>query len=808
MSKKQVESELESKELSFDEFKKEVLNDYRIAVVSRQASLLGRKEVLRGKAKFGIFGDGKEIAQIAMAKAFKNGDWRSGYYRDQTFMLAIGETTIQQFFAQLYANPDEKAEPCSAGRSMNGHFASRSLNPDGTWKNLTTMKNSSADIAPTGAQMPRLVGLALASKLYRQNKKLHSFTNFSIEGNEVAFGTIGDASTSEGVFMEAINAAGVLQIPMAISIWDDGYGISVSSKLQTTKQSISEALKGFERNEKGEGILIYKGKGWDYCGLNEMYEKGIAECRKHHIPVMFHIQEMTQPLGHSTSGSHERYKSKDRLGWEAEYDCIKKMREWIIASAIAKSKDLDIIEVEATKHVKDSMQHAWEEYCQPIKKEMDEVLTIFDEIATESRSTGFIHKIRADLAITIDPVRRDIISHIKKVLRLIRKENMPSKYTLLEWDKQSLIENKNRYDSHQYNESDKKAIAVKGVAPVYKEDSALVDGREILLANFDYILKNDPRVIAFGEDVGKIGGVNQTYAGLQEKYGELRVFDTGIREATIMGQAIGMALRGLRPIAEIQYLDYFGYAIQILSDDLACLQYRTKGGQTAPVIISTRGHRLEGMFHAGSPMGMIINGIRGIYVITPRNMTQAAGFYNTMLAADDPALIIEPLNGYRVKEKLPVNIGEFRIPLGVPEVISEGTDVTIVTYGSCCRIAMEAVRQLREMDISCEVIDVQTLLPFDLNHTIVKSLKKTNKILFFDEDVPGGASTYMMQKVLEEQKGYFYLDAPPKTLTAKEHRTAYGSDGDYFSKPSIEDVFDVIYTMMNEADPAKYPSIY
>jgi 2-oxoisovalerate dehydrogenase E1 component len=809
MSKKPTEDQaIQDKEISFEEFRKEVLNDYRIAVISRQASLLGRKEVLRGKAKFGIFGDGKEIAQIAMAKVFKNGDWRSGYYRDQTFMLAIGETTVQQFFAQLYAHPDETAEPCSAGRSMNGHFASRSLRPDGTWKNLTAMKNSSADIAPTAAQMPRLVGLAFASKLYRNNKELHKLNDFSIQGNEVAFGTIGDASTSEGVFLEAINAAGVLQIPMAISVWDDGYGISVSSKLQTTKQSISAALKGFERTENEEGIIIHKGKGWDYCGLIELYAKGIATCREKHIPVLFHIQEMTQPLGHSTSGSHERYKSKERLGWEAEHDCIKKMREWIIASSIGKAKELNTIDQEATLHVKESMQKAWEEYCKPIKKELDEVLALFDEIAEQSSNTGFIHKIRADLSITIDPVRKDIITHVKKVLRLIRKENLPSKQKLIDWDKQSQLVNIARYDSHQYNESAKKAIAVKGIAPSYNSDAAMVDGREVLLANFDYILKNDPRVCAFGEDVGKIGGVNQTYAGLQEKHGELRVFDTGIREATIMGQAIGMALRGLRPIAEIQYLDYFGYALQILSDDLASLQYRTKGGQTAPVIISTRGHRLEGMFHAGSPLGMIINGIRGIYVITPRNMTQAAGFYNTMLASDDPALIIEPLNGYRNKERLPANIGEYRIPLGVPDTLCEGTDISIVTYGSCCKIALEAMKHLLEMDISCEVIDAQTLLPFDTGHSIVNSLKKTNKILFFDEDVPGGASTFMMQKVLEEQKGYFYLDAPPRTLTAKEHRTAYGSDGDYFSKPSAEDVFDVVYNMMREANPDKYPAIY
>lgn len=809
MSKKHhVTKGFENRELSFEDFREEVLNDYRIAYESRQASLLGRKEVLRGKAKFGIFGDGKEIAQIAMAKAFKEGDWRSGYYRDQTFMLAIGETNIQQFFAQLYAHVDVEAEPFSGGRSMNGHYGSRSLNNDGTWKDLTKLKNSASDIAPTAAQMPRLVGLAFASKLYRNNPDLKDMSNFSINGNEVAFGTIGDASTSEGHFFEAINAAGVLQIPMAVSVWDDGYGISVPSKLQTTKQNISEALKGFERNEKGEGVLIYRGKGWDYAGLNELYEQGIRICREQHIPVIFHIQEMTQPLGHSTSGSHERYKSKERLEWEAEYDCIKKMREWIIASAIASAEDLDTIENEATHYVKESMRKAWEEYSKPIKQEIKEVLGIFDEITGQSRNGIFIRKIREELASTLDPVRRDLISSIKKVLRQIRTENIPARDKLLQWDKGAEKLNIQRYDAHLYNEWAKKAVAVEGIPPQYNEDSPMVDGREILLANFDYIFTHDKRVFAFGEDVGKIGGVNQTYAGLQQKHGDMRVFDTGIREATIMGQAIGTALRGLRPIAEIQYLDYIGYALQILSDDLACLHYRTAGGQAAPVIVSTRGHRLEGMFHAGSPMGMIINALRGMYILVPRNMTQAAGFYNTMLASDDPALIIEPLNGYRTKERLPSNIGQFRTPLGVPEILQTGTDVTIVTYGSCCRIAQDAIRQLQEVDISCELIDVQTLLPFDVNHSIVESLKKTNKIVFMDEDVPGGASAFMVQQVLEVQNGYAYLDAHPRTVTAKEHRTAYGSDGDYFSKPNAEDLFDAVYEIMNEIDPNKYPAIY
>jgi 2-oxoisovalerate dehydrogenase E1 component len=785
-----------------------VLNDYRVANESRQASLLGRKEVLTGKAKFGIFGDGKEIAQIAMSKVFRKGDFRSGYYRDQTFMFAIGESDMQAFFAQLYAHADLDAEPSSAGRSMNGHYATRSLNPDGSWKKLTEIKNSSADISPTGGQMPRLVGLAYASKLYRNNKELHKYTDFSVNGNEVAFGTIGDASTSEGVFFEAINAAGVLQVPMAISVWDDGYGISVPARYQTTKQNISEILKGMERNEKGEGYVIMRGKGWDYPGLCEMYQKGIEICREQHVPVLFHIQEMTQPQGHSTSGSHERYKSKERLAWEEEYDCIRKMREWMISSAIASAAELDEIESEARKAAADARKRAWDAFNAPIKKELAEMLAILGELSEKATNGVFLQKLRSELSSAIDPVRRDIVSAARKALRFVRNENIPARQQLIEWIRQSEEANYDRYSSYLYSHSAENALNVQPVPARYDEEAPVVDGREILQANFDAIFAKDPRVVAFGEDVGKIGDVNQGFAGLQEKFGELRITDTGIRECTIAGQGIGLAMRGLRPIAEIQYLDYFLYAVQVLSDDLATLQYRTKGGQKAPVIIRTRGHRLEGIWHSGSPMGMIINSLRGIYVLVPRNMTQAAGFYNTLLASDEPGIIVEPLNAYRLKEKLPSNIGEFRVPLGVPEILNEGTDITLVTYGSCCRIAMEAVKQLQETGISVELIDVQTLLPFDINGLIAESLKKTNKILFLDEDVPGGASAYMMQQVLEVQKGFRYLDAEPRTLTGKAHRPAYGSDGDYFSKPSAEDIFETVYGMMNEYNPGQYPALY
>lgn len=807
MSEEQRQS-TEKQELSYDDFRKIILNDYRIVNESRQASLLGRREVLTGKAKFGIFGDGKEIAQIAMAKVFRNGDFRAGYYRDQTFMLAAGLLTLQELFAQLYAHADVTADPSSAGRLMNGHYATRLLDEKGEWKNLMELKNSSSDISPLAGQIPRLVGLAYASKLYRSNPELHAeyFRKFSHHGNEVAFGTIGDASTSEGFFWESINAAGVLQVPMALSVWDDGYGISVPAKYQTTKQNISEVLKGFEKTEEKDGYIILAGKGWDYPGLCEMYEKGIAVCRKHHIPVLFHIQEMTQPQGHSTSGSHERYKSKERLKWEDDYDPIRKMREWILQSAIAASEELDSIESDSKKSINEAKRKAWEAFQSPIKKEVAEIKNILTTVANESSNKVFLERIISSLSEINEPIRRDIAEATSKSLRLTRYENLPSKQQLINWLAKWNEANAERYDSCLYSQSAQSALKIKEVKPEYADDSTTVDGREVLLANWDVQLKENPAIHIFGEDVGKIGGVNQTLAGLQEKYGETRVVDTGIREATIIGQGIGLGLRGLRPVAEIQYLDYLVYALAILTDDLACLHYRTKGGQKAPLIISTRGHRLEGVWHSGSPMQMLLGSLRGIMILTPRNMTQAAGFYNTILQSDDTALIIEPLNGYRTKEKLPSNIGKYNVPLGMPELICEGNDVTIVTYGSCVRIAQDAIAQLHQLDISCDLIDVQSLVPFDVNHTIVESLKKTNKILFLDEDVSGGGSAYMMQKVIEEQDGFRFLDIEPKTLSAKDHRPAYGTDGDYFSKPGIEDVVDTVYSIMNKYDPEKYPS--
>lgn len=795
-----------NKELSFEDFRKEVLNDYRIANESRQASLLGRKEVLKGKAKFGIFGDGKELPQLAMAKQFRNGDFRAGYYRDQTFMFASGQSNVTALFAQLYANPDINFDPSSAGRSMNGHFGTRSLNPDGTWKELTSMKNSSSDISPTAAQMPRLVGLAWASKLYRNNPALSGMTGFSINGNEVAFGTIGDASTSEGHFFEAINAAGVLQIPMAVSVWDDGYGISVPAKYQTTKQNISEILKGFERNEKGEGYVIFRAKGWDYPGLCEMYEKGIKICREEHVPVLFHIQEVTQPQGHSTSGSHERYKSKERLDWEHEYDGIKKMREWMIATAIATAEECDQIEKDAKQYAAECRLRAWNDFMDPIRAEIATVSALFDEVASVSPQQAFIEKAKNDLNATIDPSRRDVAEAVHKVIRLVRRENSPARDALIAWELDYQKLNFERYNSALQSESAESAMLIRSVPPEYAADAPLIDGREIMHSNFDVLFARDPRLVAFGEDVGKIGDVNQGFAGMQAKYGEIRITDTGIREATIVGQGIGLALRGLRPIAEIQYLDYVLYAVQILSDDLASLQYRTRGGQKAPVIIRTRGHRLEGVWHSGSPLGLMVNALRGIHVLVPRNMTQAAAFYNTLLASDDPGLIVECLNGYRLKEKLPSNLGDFRLELGVPEILLEGSDITLVTYGSCVRIAQDAIRALQEMDISVELIDIQSLLPFDRYHMIVDSLKKTNKLLILDEDVPGGASAFILQQIIEIQGGFRYLDAAPATLTAQPHRPAYGSDGDYFSKPNAEDVIDAVYSIMHEVDPEKFPA--
>jgi len=795
-----------NKSISFEEFRNTVLNDYRIAVESRETSLLGRKEVLTGKAKFGIFGDGKEVAQIAMAKVFQPGDFRSGYYRDQTFMMAAGLLSIQEFFAQLYAHADPIAEPMSAGRSMNGHFATRTLKEDGSWKSLTENKNSSSDISPTAGQMPRLLGLAYASKVFRKNEELRDYTEFSVNGNEVAFGTIGDASTSEGLFWETMNAAGVLQVPMAMSVWDDGFGISVSTKFQTTKANISKALAGFEANEDGPGFQILEGKGWDYAGLCELYEKGVAICRREHIPTLFHICEMTQPQGHSTSGSHERYKSKERLEWETEFDCIKKMREWALESAIASLVEMEEIEKQAKITVKEGKKAAWEAFQAPLLKLKNEVLEIANALTLEFPTLGELKQI-SELQLNKEPQRRDVIEVGRKVLRKLRNENHPLKNNLKAWLQEASVESKDQYNSWLYNETERSALKVKAIAPVYTEDSKMVDGREIIRDNFDKILENNPFFLTFGEDSGGIGGVNQTLEGLQKKYGEIRISDTGIREATIVGQGIGLAMRGLRPVAEIQYLDYLLYAIQIMSDDLATLQYRTKGGQKAPLIVATRGHRLEGVWHSGSPMGMIINSIRGIHVCVPRNMTQAAGFYNTLLSADDPGLIIEPLNGYRIKEMLPENLGEYTTPLGKVEILNEGTDLTLVTYGSCCKIATDAVVELKEMGISVELIDIQTLLPFDLSHDISVSIQKTGKLMILDEDVQGGASGYILQQVLEVQGGFRLLDADPVTLTAKDHRPAYGSDGDYFSKPSVDDVVETIYSIFNEYNPAQFPAL-
>jgi 2-oxoisovalerate dehydrogenase E1 component len=793
--------------ISKDKFKETILEDYQLVYMSRETSYLGRKEVLTGKAKFGIFGDGKELPQLALAKQFKEGDFRSGYYRDQTLMMAIGQLTVQQFFAQLYAHTDVQAEPSSAGRSMNGHFGTRSLNEDGTWKDLTKQKNSSADISPTAGQMARLLGLAQASKVYRHNKNLSGFTKFSNGGNEVAFGTIGDASTSEGQFWEAINAIGVLQVPVVMSVWDDGQGISVPKKYQTTKESISEVLKGFQR-DKGvnNGYEIFKVKAWDYPSLIETYEKAVKIAREEHCPVLVHVEEVTQPQGHSTSGSHERYKSKERLEWEAEYCCVKKFKEWILANNIASEGEIEELEKSGKKEVNDAKKAAWEAYLNPIKAERNEVVELLQKIATESSNSAFIQPLIDGLKSNTEPIRKDIISSAKKTLRITRNENLASKNTLSVWLKKAAELNFDRYSSTLHSEFDSSPMNVTEVKAVLTDQ--MEDGRVVLRENFDKILATYPEVLIFGEDSGKIGGVNQGLEGLQDKYGEIRVSDTGIRENTILGQGIGMALRGLRPIAEIQYLDYLLYAIQVMSDDLATLQYRTKGGQKAPVIIRTRGHRLEGIWHSGSPMGMIINSIRGIHVCVPRNLTDAAGFYNTLLKGDDPAIIIEPLNGYRTKERIPSNLGEFTTPLGIPEVLTKGTDLTIVSYGSTCNLALQAVQQLNEVGISAELIDLRTLLPFDINHTIVESLKRTNRLLVVDEDVPGGASAFILQQIIEEQKGFFHLDSEPVTLTAKAHRPAYGTDGDYFSKPSIEDIFDAAYNMMHEVNPTDYPQIY
>lgn len=791
--------------------KAEIINDYKIAIQSRQMSLLGRKEVLTGKAKFGIFGDGKEVAQLALAKYFREGDWRSGYYRDQTLMLASGIITMEEFFAQLYGDTDITANPANGGRMMNNHFATRYLDESGNWLNQTLSKNSSADISPTAGQMPRLLGLALASKLYKNNKQLSANNNFSKQGNEIAFGTIGDSSTSEGVFWETMNAAGVLQVPLVMSVWDDGWGISVPAKYQTIKQSISEALQGFAKTKTKDGIMIFTARGWNYPELIETYKEATKIVREQHIPALVHVTELTQPQGHSTSGSHERYKTTEQLKWESDFDCIKKMKAWILHEKIANEKELQSIENEAIDEVKQAKTNAWKHFQNPIKEKRSELVQLVSQKICACPKDALIKQELKELEQIAEPIYKDIISAGKKILRNFCnscESSKPLKQNLTKWLNREISFNENKYSSHLYSESSQKASNIKEIKPIYSENSPWVNGREILRDNFDYIFSNNAQVVAFGEDVGKIGGVNQTYEGLQSKYGEHRIFDTGIREATIIGQGLGLAMRGFRPITEIQYFDYLLYGLQVVSDDLATLQYRTKGGQKAPMIISTRGHRLEGIWHSGSALSMVINSIRGVNVLVPRNMTQAAGFYNTMLQSDEPALIIEPLNAYRLKEKMPDNIGKYTIPLGKPEILNEGTDITLVTYGSCVRIAQDAIEQLNQFHISVELIDVQTLIPFDTQQIIAQSIQKTNKVLFFDEDVPGGTTAYMLKKVIEDHNAFHHLDMSPKTLSAKDHRPAYSTDGDYFSNPSAEDVFDTIYAMMSEYNPAKFPNIY
>ena len=790
--------------------KEEIIKDYRLAYQSRQASLIGRREVLSGKAKFGIFGDGKELANLAIARAFQKGDWRSGYYRDQTWMFMLGVMSIQEFFAQLYAHADINHESNTAGRSMNAHFSSRYVNPDGSWRNQTEMYNTAADVSPTGTQMPRTVGLAYASVLYRGLEELQEFTRFSKNGNEVAFASIGNASTAEGMFWESVNAIGVLQAPAVITVYDDGYGISVPNQFQMVKENIHEILKGFQREpcpdpECPHGYELYQVRGWDYPALLETYQSAAELARQYHLPALVHVIDLTQPQGHSTSGSHERYKSPERLRWEEEFDCIRKMRQWIVEAHIATDNELTALEKEDYTAVEGIRKLAWDAYLAPILEERSQVMDMLDEIAGSSSHASELAQIRDRLAALPAPLRRDIHGAAHETLRVLRDEANPSKQVLVHWKKEQDEINEERYGSHLHTG---KALAVKEVRPAYSDSSPTVMGFEVMNAAFDSILGRDPRVIAFGEDVGFLGDVNQGLKGMQEKYGALRVTDTGIRETTILGQAIGMAMRGLRPICEIQYLDYLLYALQIMSDDLASLHWRTAGGQAAPVIVRTRGHRLEGIWHAGSPMAGIIHLVRGMHVLVPRDMTRAAGFYNTLLKSDEPAVIIEVLNAYRIKERLPNNIADFTVPLGAPEVIRQGSDVTVVTYGACCRIALDAAQKLSKVGIEVEVIDVQSLLPFDVHGRIVESLRKTNRVLFLDEDVPGGTTAFMMQEVIEKQGGYYHLDSEPRTLSGTAHRPAYGSDGDYWSKPNAETVFDAVYEMMHEVDPGRYPLVY
>ncbi len=788
--------------ISFDEFKSQVLEDYRTAVTSRECSLLGRREVLTGKAKFGIFGDGKEVPQLAMAKSFKNGDFRSGYYRDQTFMMAINELTPEQFFAGLYADTNIDNEPMSAGRQMGGHFMTHSLDENGEWKNLMEQKNSSADISPTAGQMPRLLGLAQASKIYRNVEGINS-EKFSNNGNEIAWGTIGNASTSEGHFWETINAAGVLQVPMVINVWDDDYGISVHARYQTTKQSISEVLKGFQRDEDSKGYEIFVVNGWDYPTLVDTYEKASQIARREHSPVLIHVEELTQPQGHSTSGSHERYKSEERLTWEKEHDCNLKFRQWIVENNFSTEEELEELEKQIKKEVRTAKQNAWSAYLQPTLNKKKEVIKILENAASSSVNGNFINSIKKEVSGNREPLKKDLVAACRQTLRYLIGEKSEEKTAIINWLENYSEQTESDYGSHLYIEEN----TFTEILPEYDDKAEAVDARIILRDNFDTIFSTRPETLIFGEDSGEIGDVNQGLEGLQKKFGRYRISDTGIRESTILGQGIGMAMRGLRPIAEIQYLDYVMYCLQTMSDDLSTLHYRTKGKQKAPLIVRTRGHRLEGIWHSGSQMGGLLNLLRGMYILVPRNMTKAAGFYNQLLDLDTPALIIECLNAYRLKEKMPVNLGEFKTPIGVTETVKEGKDITLVSYGSTLRMVEDVAKELNEVDIDAEVIDIQSLLPFDLNHDIVKSIEKTNRLLVIDEDVPGGASAFILQKILDEQNAYMFLDSKPQTLTAKEHRPAYGTDGDYFSKPSPEDIFEKVYSIMHETDPEKYPKL-
>ena len=795
-----------SNDISFEDFKEQIINDYEIAFLSRTCSLLGRKEVLTGKAKFGIFGDGKELPQLAMARSFKNGDFRSGYYRDQTFMMALGLLQPKEFFHALYATTDIEKEPMSAGRQMGGHFLTHSLNSDGSWKDLTKQKNSSADISCTAGQMPRLLGLAQASKVYRNQKGLDS-AKFSVNGNEIAWGTIGNASTSEGMFFETINAAGVLQVPMVISIWDDEYGISVPAKFHTTKENISDVLSGFQRTEEQKGYEILKVNGWDYTALMHVYENAADIARQEHVPVLIHVNELTQPQGHSTSGSHERYKDNKRLEWERDHDCNKRFKEWILESGIATSEELETIEKRIKRTVREAKKQAWEEYLKNLLSDKAVLVGLLDKAAAKSANKNFLNKLKNDLIATEEPIRKDLAISARKSLRFLLGENTQEKSDLINWTANFLAESQEKYSSHLYSEKDNKATNVTAVKPEYNDDIEQVDGRVILRDNFDKLFEKYPNTLIFGEDTGAIGDVNQGLEGMQEKYGKIRVADTGIRETTIIGQGLGMALRGLRPIAEIQYLDYIFYAMSTLTDDLATLLYRTAGKQKAPLIIRTRGHRLEGIWHSGSEMGGLIHLLRGMYILAPRNMTQAAGFYNTLLKSDEPALVIESLNGYRLKERKPKNLGEFCTPIGKVETIKEGKDITIVSYGSTLRIVEKAVKELVEVGIDAEIIDAQTLLPFDIEKDVLESVKKTNRLLVVDEDVPGGCSAYILNEIIEKQGAFKYLDSAPQTLTAKAHRPAYGSDGDYFSKPNREDIFEKVYMIMHEVNPGDYPKL-